>query len=165
MQPSRSNSHILKLAPKQPLIQQRDTEQMRAIEKLASIAISVFIYEAKPTPISGHAANKHGLDEASFLLESAMNCIENEIDVIAFEGTLEEHLEDPMACALKEAREAGPTATPRPLVITNRSKALSDSIVRNSSPSNPLNLSIFRLQTATDQVARILDPRLTKCDH
>lgn len=45
-----------------------------------SVVVSVSMDEAGLSFISEHAASKHGLDVASFLLESALERIEDELD-------------------------------------------------------------------------------------
>lgn len=48
-----------------------------------SVVVSVSMDEADLSFISEHAASKHGLDVASFLLESALERIEDELDAEA----------------------------------------------------------------------------------
>lgn len=61
--------------------------------------------EAELAFISEHAASKHGLDVASFLLESALERIEDEMDAEAYKEAMEESRKDPVTCTLEKAME------------------------------------------------------------
>lgn len=67
--------------------------------------VSASMDEAELSFISEHAASKHGLDVASFLLESALERIEDEMDAEAYKEAMEESRKDPMTCAMEEAME------------------------------------------------------------
>lgn len=70
-----------------------------------SVVVSVSMDEADLSFISEHAANKHGLDVASFLLESALERIEDEMDAEVYKEAMEESRKDPMTYTMKEAIE------------------------------------------------------------
>ncbi len=55
--------------------------------------------------ISEHAASKHGLDVTSFLLESALERIEDEMDAEAYKEAMEESRKDPVTYTMEEAME------------------------------------------------------------
>ena len=55
--------------------------------------------------ISEHAASKHGLDVTSFLLESALERIEGEMDAEAYKEAMEESRKDPVTYTMEEAME------------------------------------------------------------
>lgn len=62
--------------------------------------------EAELSFISEHAANKHGLDVACFLLESALlERIEDELDAEAYREAMEESRKDPVTYTMEEAME------------------------------------------------------------
>lgn len=59
--------------------------------------------EADLSFISEHAASKHGLDVTSFLLESALERIEDEMDAEAYKEAMEESRKDPVTYTMEEA--------------------------------------------------------------
>lgn len=61
--------------------------------------------EADLSFISEHAASKHGLDVTSFLLESALERIEDEMDAEAYKEAMEESRKDPVTYTMEEAME------------------------------------------------------------
>lgn len=61
--------------------------------------------EADLSFISEHAASKHGLDVTSFLLESALERIEGEMDAEAYKEAMEESRKDPVTYTMEEAME------------------------------------------------------------
>lgn len=67
--------------------------------------VSASMDEAELSFISEHAASKHGLDVASFLLESALERIEDEMEAEAYKEAMEESRKDPVTCAMEEAME------------------------------------------------------------
>lgn len=70
-----------------------------------SVVVSVSMDEAGLSFISEHAASKHGLDAASFLLESALERIEDEMDAEAYREAMEESRKDPVTYTMEEAME------------------------------------------------------------
>lgn len=70
-----------------------------------SVVLSVSMDEAELSFISKHAASKHGLDVASFLLESALERIEDEMDAEAYKEAMEESRKDPVKHTLEETME------------------------------------------------------------
>lgn len=70
-----------------------------------SVVVSVSIDIADLSFISEHTASKHGLDMASFLLESALERIEGEMDAEAYKEAMEESRKDPVTYTMKEAME------------------------------------------------------------
>ena len=70
-----------------------------------SVVVSDSMDEAELSFISEHAASKHGLDVASFLLESALERIEDELDAEAYREAMEESRKDPVTYTMEEAME------------------------------------------------------------
>lgn len=70
-----------------------------------SVVVSVSMDEAKLAFISEHAASKHGLDVASFLLESALERIEDELDAEAYREAMKESRKDPVTYTMEEVME------------------------------------------------------------
>lgn len=70
-----------------------------------SVVVSVSMDEADLSFISEHAANKHGPDVASFLLESALERIEDEMDAKAYKEAMEESRKDLVTYTMEEAME------------------------------------------------------------
>ncbi len=70
-----------------------------------SVVVSVSMDEAELSFISEHAASKHGMGVASFLLESALERIEDEMGAEAYKEAMEEFRKDPVTYTMEEAIE------------------------------------------------------------